>query len=388
MKSLASWTGAIAALALSGCANINSIHRDLNLQGKSVALDAKQRAIFSLERGAQSVICAEPSPDALSAFSASLSGTLTRSEGEAAQLAAAMAEQAASIGLRTQSIQLMRDAMYRACEGYMSGGISQAEFHQLQRRFQNLTLGLLAIEQLTGAVKAEQVSLSTNSGAATGENVEVETAALNKAKADQIAAKDEFEKANLQLGKDQVAHTNATAAAAEAQKKLAAIKEPTQADKDAAKAAQDAATAAAEKLEQQKLLTDSRRRTLEAAESSVKVAEQNLVEARGRVRASAGGTAGLGQAGAARAAVAERVASEVHGIVKTVLSESGRNEGCNGIIEDFRYNKTSYASGSVAEQVLMTCLAEKTVQIAGEAQRNKLNLQGLLPFQLPPMQPK
>lgn len=382
----ASWAAAVAAVVLSGCANLNSIHRDLDLQGKSVALDAKQRAIFSLSRGSQSVICAEPSPDALSAYGASLTGTRTSSEGEAAQLAAALAEQAASIGLRTQSIQLMRDAMYRACEGYMSGGISQTEFHQLQRRFQNLTLGLLAIEQLTGAIRAEQTALSTNSSAATGENVEVETAALNKAKADQIAAKDEFDKANLQLGKDQVAYSTATTSAAEAQKRLAGIKEPAEADKEAAKSAQDAATAAKEKLEVQKLLTENRRQTLQAAESSVKVAEQNLVEARGRVRAAAGGTAAIGQAATARANIAEKVASEVHGIVKTVLRESGRNEGCNGILEDFRNNKSSYPSNSVAEQVLTTCLAEKSVEIASEAQRNKLNLQEIYPLLVRPLQ--
>jgi len=67
----------------------------------------------------------------LSAYGASLSGTFAKSSTEQAQLAAALAEQSGSISLRTQSIQLMRDAMYRACEAYLSGGISEGEFYSL-----------------------------------------------------------------------------------------------------------------------------------------------------------------------------------------------------------------------------------------------------------------
>lgn len=160
-------------LFLSGCANFDSIYRPVDVNGKAISLDAKQRVVISASVPNSAMVCAEPSPDSLSAYGASLTGTLSKSPIEQAQLAAALAEQVASIGLRTQSIQLMRDAMYRACEGYLSGGIAAGEFYSLQRRFQNMTVGLLAIEQLTGAVKAEQAALGTSSAAATGDNTEV-----------------------------------------------------------------------------------------------------------------------------------------------------------------------------------------------------------------------
>lgn len=376
-------TSSLASLALvttlCGCANLNSIYRGIDVHGSAVSLDAKQRAVFSVPRPNTAIICAEPSPDALSAYSASLSGTFSNNSSAQAQLAGALAEQSASIGLRTQSIQLMRDAMYRACEGYMSGGVSPSEFYLLQRRFQNLTLGLLAIEQLTGAVKAEQVALSTNSGGSTGENTEVETASLNKAKTDQIAAKDAYDAANLQLGKDTNDLATATKNVASLKKALAANAKPTQDDKDAVTAAETQATTAQDKFEQQKLDTDSKRRTLEAADSSVKIAEQNLTDARGRVRAFASGTASLGQAGAARAAVTDKVASAVQNIVGQVFLESGRGEGCNGIIDDFRSNPGRYASGSVGENVLNTCLFAKQAEISTQAQKAGVTLQNAAP---------
>lgn len=369
--------GLVASLC--GCANLDSIYRGIDVQGSAVSLDAKQRAVFSVSKPNTTVICAEPSPDALSAYSASLSGTFSNNSSAQAQLASALAEQSASIGLRTQSIQLMRDAMYRACEGYMSGGVSAGEFYLLQRRFQNLTLGLLAIEQLTGAVKAEQVALSTNSGASTGENTEVETTALNKAKTDQIAAKDAYDAANLQLGKDTNDLATATKNVASLKKALAANAKPTQDDKDAVTAAETQATTAQDKFDQQKLDTDSKRRTLEAADSSVKIAEQNLTDARGRVRAIASGSASLGQAGAARAAITDKVASAVQNIVGQVFLESGRGEGCNGIIDDFRSNPSRYATGSVGENVLNTCLFAKQAEISTQAQKAGVTLQNVAP---------
>jgi hypothetical protein len=369
-----------ACVVLAGCANFDSIYRTIDVNGKAVSIDAKQRAVFSADATKKAVICAEPSPDALSAYGASLSGTFAKSSTEQAQLAAALAEQSASIGLRTQSIQLMRDAMYRACEGYLSGGISEGEFYSLQRRFQNLTLGLLAIEQLTGAVKAEQVALSTSAGAATGDNTEVETAALTKARTDQNAAQDAYDAANLQIGKDATALATARKNVADLKKALAAKPNPTQDEKDAVTAAEGQATAAQNKYDDQKLDTDSKKRTLDSANESVKVAQENLTAARLRVRATASGSASLGQTGAARAAITDKVAAAVQNIVGKVFEESGRGEGCNGIIDDFRAHKDSYPAGSPAENVLNTCLLAKQAEAVTQAQKAGVQLQNIMPL--------
>ena len=63
---------------LSGCANLNSIKHDFSVATLgSISIDAKQRAIMSVQKAPSAnlpswtAFCAEPSPDALSALSAS-----------------------------------------------------------------------------------------------------------------------------------------------------------------------------------------------------------------------------------------------------------------------------------------------------------------------------
>jgi len=90
--------------------------------------------VVTVKGGLISVTCAEPSPDALSALSASIGGGISDPK-VAANFALAQSESAASIGLRTQSIQLLRDGMYRLCEGYAAGAISADDFNRDQRRY-------------------------------------------------------------------------------------------------------------------------------------------------------------------------------------------------------------------------------------------------------------
>lgn len=147
-----------------GCANFNSIFHTFEASdGKSVSIDAKQRVVLADSK--RGIVCAEPSPDALSALSASLNASVITPERLTAQLAASNAESATSIGLRTQTIQLLRDAMYRVCEGYMSGALTGPDFLKVHRRYQNLMLGLLAVEQLTGTVTPHPVVLHSGSNA-------------------------------------------------------------------------------------------------------------------------------------------------------------------------------------------------------------------------------
>lgn len=167
----------VAACALlTGCAQLNSIYRshDFETQGSAV-VDVKQRMIVvgHLPQkneiwDRKTVACAEPSPDALSAYAAELAASSSYGPGQSADLASAFQESSSYIGLRTQSIQLLRDAAYRVCEGYLNGAFSAAQYDILMRRHQKIMVSLLAIEQLTGVVKVPVVSVDASSFAAAG----------------------------------------------------------------------------------------------------------------------------------------------------------------------------------------------------------------------------
>lgn len=150
--------------------------------------------------------CAEPSPDALSAISASGAFKANWQGGATAAFQQAISEAASSIGLRTQSIQLMRDAMYRICEGYMNGALGGAGFETLHRRFQNSMVAILAIEQITGVVRAPAAALEgLSSAGVAGDLVEltkIEAEAsdiVNQRKAAETSAKEEVSRIEMQI---------------------------------------------------------------------------------------------------------------------------------------------------------------------------------------------
>lgn len=165
-------TGLAVALVCAGCANMNSVFRTFHVDEKeSLSIDAKQRTVIVGVRAGwtdgsttvdpKTVVCAEPSPDAFSVLGASFGGSAAETQQLALKLAFATNEAGANIGLRTQTITILRDAMYRLCEGYMSGALSESAFERLQRRYQNAMLGFLAIEQLTGAVTPKPTIIQT-----------------------------------------------------------------------------------------------------------------------------------------------------------------------------------------------------------------------------------
>lgn len=165
------------ASSISGCtsANYDSIFHefDASEHSNSVTIDAKQRAILVSHPPSYNdsngnlyqpppIICTEPSPDALSVLSSAFSGKLDVQAKIAAQLMTQSEETGANIGIRTQTITILRDAMYRLCEGYMSGALTPVAFERLQRRYQNAMVGLLAVEQLTNVVSANQKIIGGN----------------------------------------------------------------------------------------------------------------------------------------------------------------------------------------------------------------------------------
>ena len=207
MKTAYVFFGAVS-LALAGCANLNTVGRSTTLPNNGIAVhvDAPQRLAIANTSG---WACAEPSPDALQAYASSFGLGFAAPSKESVSVAQALSAGSGSIGLRTQSITLMRDSLYRICEMYFNGAISKESAVQLLQRSQDLSLAILAIEQLTGAVVAQQVSLNTTNAATAAATINDTQKQLDRATADESAKKTTADEAR---------------AAAEAQKKVVADK--------------------------------------------------------------------------------------------------------------------------------------------------------------------
>ncbi len=172
MRRLLVMTACVCIAALSGCANFNTIGRRTNLgltsggvkvdpdtirgSGMAIHLDIQQRLAIVNGLGR---FCAEPSPDALAAYAAAIGLSASVPAEVAGSLTQSGSSSAASVGLRTQSITLMRDGLYRMCEAYANGQLSPAQVMTFLSRSQDLTAVVLAVEQLTGPVVARQAQL-------------------------------------------------------------------------------------------------------------------------------------------------------------------------------------------------------------------------------------
>lgn len=212
------WNGLRTAMALrlcllasvlagmSGCARLNSIYRSENLDKDSahiVSMDAKQRVVLanpasrgtadtktSVDSGAKGGerkavagtvqsqadttalrFCAEPPPDVFTALASSLGAEVSLNRPAApdaalvARLATTLSENAATIE-RTQTVNILREVMYRNCERYLSGAISADELIVQAARDQQLIVQVLAVEQITGVARAQSAALTTVARAA------------------------------------------------------------------------------------------------------------------------------------------------------------------------------------------------------------------------------
>ena len=72
--------------------------------------------------GTETRVCAEASPDALSAYAAELAAKADSGK-IGAELVAALQEGSSYVGMRTPTIQSLRGASYRLCESYLNNAI-------------------------------------------------------------------------------------------------------------------------------------------------------------------------------------------------------------------------------------------------------------------------
>ncbi len=151
-----------STVVLVGCTS--TIHRTVDIDnGKGLSLDAKQRLLLVTNRGGigedRRIVCAEPSPDAITslAAAASASGGTFNAGGS---LAFGSNEAAASIGLRTQTTQLLRDGYYRLCEAYMNGALSREQYNFALVNIDHVMIPIMAIDAIAGAPRPPAVALA------------------------------------------------------------------------------------------------------------------------------------------------------------------------------------------------------------------------------------
>ena len=167
----------VMVLALAGCERARPLVRTHSLvntdKTDSLIMDAKRRAIISIpnpnrehriphelgEIERLAFLCAEPSPDALSAISAAL--TLSPTAGKDA-LTIAITEAAKQLGNRNATIQLLRDGLYRQCEAFLNGILDDATYSWMANKYVNAMVVLLAIEEITPDPEQNAVRLPVN----------------------------------------------------------------------------------------------------------------------------------------------------------------------------------------------------------------------------------
>ena len=235
MRAFLAWLP-VVCLSIAGCdANFNSIYRSSTFDGdeaKLVLIDAKQRSILSAEVPAEVKVtrasdvfgtipdkneteivairrfCAEPSPDVFSVIAQSFSGGLNFGQAadpktiEVALRAAFSSAESGSTIPRTQTINMLRELMFRTCERYLSGGYDKLELSVQAVRDQRLIVSILAIEQLTGTVTPPTVVVGAGGAAGAGGSGEAIVALekARKAKMDAeamvVKARSDYEKVN------------------------------------------------------------------------------------------------------------------------------------------------------------------------------------------------
>jgi hypothetical protein len=177
----------LLALIAAGCSSIGGTYESFDVNdGSGAILSADKRAILvwkgvkvkngnGLSDPREIVACPEPQPDAMRAVAEQFSGAIKAkvkaeaqdgggagAEGEgSAEMAKAASEAVAELGKRTPTVQLLRDALYRTCEGVANGVLGTHDVPFIVSQLDNLMLGLHAIDGLTGMHGGPSMSVGT-----------------------------------------------------------------------------------------------------------------------------------------------------------------------------------------------------------------------------------
>jgi hypothetical protein len=170
----------ISALLFTSCTNEGSVKQTLDFPtNKTLLTSAEIRAVHrtGLSTGSRHgwveptyITCAEPSPDVAKAFSESVNTGLTAAISNpasgvdpkiAASASVAQAEALAQLGERLATMQLLRDGLFRACEAYANGAISDSTYAVLLSRTDDTMVTMLLGEIAGGAFGRSLAGLGT-----------------------------------------------------------------------------------------------------------------------------------------------------------------------------------------------------------------------------------
>ena len=332
----------VVGLSLTACANLTSISRNTplssgnvidgeSIDGKVIHLDAQQRAIIQMGTS----YCAEGSPDAIQSIAASQSlGVALTGQGSGSG-SNSLASAVASIGLRTQSIQLMRDSLYRLCEAANNERINQSDMAMLLRRSQDLTAVVVAVEQLTGAVKANQALT-------TGDSQSSASATLISAQQGLQELEDQVVRRKEEVNTAQQAHDGALAAQTAASTELTNAQTAFSADgNDANKIRLANAKSDKESVDRREAnakLTLENKKTLlkdtETIRDEMKAARNVALTAANSSASGKGGFSTPGQAKELSNDASEAIASNVAIMVQRVLNKSYVTDHCMTVLSN------------------------------------------------------
>lgn len=378
----------ITCVSAYGCANITSINRTSTLlpsnatsaspeHGRAIHLDIKQRVVLAKPMAYRDqdgklieslVACAEPSPDALSAFASAVGAGTSDPTKRATSVSGALTEAASSIGLRTQSITLMRDSLYRICEAYYNGQLTKPQVMLLMARSQDLTTTVLAVEQLTGAVVASQAALGGTAAGSGNATLVGSAKALENVRTLEQKAREDLDAATKVKEAVKVKRDEKDKEVKTKEKQLQAAPDgnkPTlQVELDGLKA-----DLASLQKETDQAVSDEafKQKTLETYTTSRIALQQQLDAAVTSATTGTGSTATLvanpAQV-AANAQIIEKVAQSVEKIATAALSKKYVNETCVAVVTQERERKDSIEikgldQVSKAQEAYLVALAKR-----------------------------
>src|SRR5712691_7887218 len=170
--------------------------------GGAVFTGAEVRAINESTVGQESahgritpkyVRCAEPSPDVAKAVSTSLGASLSAvirglPSGVTPQVAGAVsrshAEAIAQLTERLATMQLLRDGLYRACEAYANGAISDTTYAVMLSRYDKTMVTMLLGELAAGAFGRSLAGAGTGAESTSGASLDVAAKQANSREAE------------------------------------------------------------------------------------------------------------------------------------------------------------------------------------------------------------
>ena len=166
---------AATALLLAACQPPGVIHKTSRLGEHNVlAVDANQRLVLEGVVDGERIVCTEPSPDAVAAHAAQLAATanatLANGQAAGASLAAGYSQSVASLAMRTQTIQVLRDGYFRLCEARMNNLIDKANYQVIVAFIDEFIATVAAIEAIGGTVQVAPIAVYAGGDATAGKD--------------------------------------------------------------------------------------------------------------------------------------------------------------------------------------------------------------------------